>query len=75
MLAMPERAKVFAQSRRATAMPTFARLFTRETPRRCVQKRLNELNLVQVQQRDEICSQLDDYRSLLIREKIRGKCY
>jgi hypothetical protein len=36
MLAMPERAKVFAQSRRAAAMPTFARLFTRETPRRCV---------------------------------------
>jgi hypothetical protein len=29
--AMPERAKVFAQSWRAAAMPTFARLFTRET--------------------------------------------
>jgi hypothetical protein len=42
MLAMPVRAKVFAQSRRAAAMPTFARLFTRETPRRCVQKRRND---------------------------------
>ena len=42
MLAMPERANVFAQSRRAAAMPTFARLFTSETPRRCVQKRLND---------------------------------
>jgi hypothetical protein len=42
MLAMPERAKVFAQFRRAAAMPTFARLFTRETPRRCVQKRRND---------------------------------
>ena len=42
MLAMPERTKVFAQSRRAAAMPTFARLFTRETPRRCVQKRRND---------------------------------
>jgi hypothetical protein len=43
MLAMPERAKVFAQSRRAAAMPTFARLFTRETPRRGVpEKRRND---------------------------------
>jgi hypothetical protein len=42
MLPMPERAKVFAQSRRAAAMPTFARLFTRETPGRCVQKRRND---------------------------------
>jgi hypothetical protein len=42
MLAMPVRAKVFAQSRRAAAMPTFARLFTRETPSRCVQKRRND---------------------------------
>ena len=43
MLAMPERVKVFAQSRRAAAMPTFARLFTRETPSRCVQKRRNDV--------------------------------
>jgi hypothetical protein len=42
MLAIPVRAKVFAQSRRAAAMPTFARLFTRETPKRCVQKRRND---------------------------------
>jgi hypothetical protein len=30
---MPERAKVFAQSWRAAAMPTFARRFTKETPK------------------------------------------
>jgi hypothetical protein len=38
MLAMPERAKVFAQSRRAATMPTFARLFTRETPKSLVSR-------------------------------------
>jgi hypothetical protein len=37
MLAILELAKVFAQSRRAAALSTFARLLTRETPRRCVQ--------------------------------------
>jgi hypothetical protein len=39
---MTERAKVFAQSRHAATMPTLARLFTRETIRRCVQKYRNE---------------------------------
>jgi hypothetical protein len=42
MLAMPERAKVVAQSRRTAAMPTLARLVTRETPRRCGQKSRND---------------------------------
>ena len=42
MLAMPERAKIFAQSRHAAAMPIFARLFRSETARRCVHKCRND---------------------------------